>query len=367
VLRRVKERILPILRSAVDRLRHSRLWLTPGQHPTLDASLNVLVALIAFAGLIYVFAPVLGETLRVARSTDTAQAVGKILRWPGDTLNHAWSWYATIEFAPKDTTPVYPNAALLNPVVAGIGAALLIAAALSQAATAQRRHSQQTDTDRQRRITDTLLKATEQLGSDQLPVRLGGIYTLERLSLESDADYWAIMEILTAFVRVKAPWREDAGLFYTDAWVYQEDELQGANRQPAADISAVLTVIGRRKGIELKTLERPGWAINLSNCDLRGVNLFGMNFENIYLIGAHLERANLRSTSLRYAQCRNTHFGGARFRDTQLNRTHFEGAHLEEAKELTQAQLDQAQGDEKTSLPSGLIRPDHWSHKNPNG
>jgi hypothetical protein len=47
---------------------------------------------------------------------------------------------------------VYPHAALVNPVAAGIGAALLIAAALQQAATARRRHKEQTDADRQRRI-----------------------------------------------------------------------------------------------------------------------------------------------------------------------------------------------------------------------
>jgi hypothetical protein len=258
---------------------------------TLPTSISVVLLLfmlfIGASSFYYVTIPLFADP----------EAFHKIANWPVNTLNHAWSWYATKEFAPKDTTPVYPNAALLNPVVASAGAALLIAAALWQAATAQRRHSKQTDTDRQRRITESLLKATVQLGSDQLPVRLGGIYTLERLSLESDADYWTIMEILTAFIRVKAPWRGDSGLVYAEWDVYREDELRGAVRQLAADISAVLTVFGRRKGIELKTLERAGWVIDLSNCDLRGADLFGMNLENIVLIGAHLERANLRSTS----------------------------------------------------------------------
>src|SRR6478752_5395583 len=38
-----------------------------------------------------------------------------------------------------------------------------------------------TEADRQRRITDSFLKAVEQLGSDKMPVRVGGIYTLERI------------------------------------------------------------------------------------------------------------------------------------------------------------------------------------------
>jgi TRAP-type C4-dicarboxylate transport system permease small subunit len=64
----------------------------------------------------------------------------------------AWSWYSS-EAVSKDGTPVYPHATLVNPVVASIGAALLIVAALLQAATARRRHKEQTDADRQRRIS----------------------------------------------------------------------------------------------------------------------------------------------------------------------------------------------------------------------
>ena len=94
-------------------------------------------------------------------------------------LSSAWHWYAFAETGTNGVT-AYPHAGLANPVVAGIGAALLIGAALQQAATAQRRHKEQTDADRQRRITESFSKATEQLGSDKIEVRLGGIYTLVR-------------------------------------------------------------------------------------------------------------------------------------------------------------------------------------------
>ena len=69
------------------------------------------------------------------------------------------------------------------------------------AAVALVRHFAQTDADRQRRITESFSKAVEQLGSDKLEVRLGGIYSLERISKESPDDYWTVMESLTAFVR----------------------------------------------------------------------------------------------------------------------------------------------------------------------
>jgi hypothetical protein len=79
-------------------------------------------------------------------------------------------------------------------------------AALEQAKVAADRHNAQTDADLERRITESFAKAVEQLGSDKLATRLGGIYTLERLSRESEREYWPIMETLTAYVRENAPW-----------------------------------------------------------------------------------------------------------------------------------------------------------------
>ena len=109
--------------------------------------------------------------------------------WLWGWLSVAWDWYSA-EAVSKDGTPSYPHAGLVNPVVAGVGAALLIGAALQQAATARRRHKEQTDADRQRRITESYSKAVGQLASDKIAERLGGIYTLERISRESPDDYW---------------------------------------------------------------------------------------------------------------------------------------------------------------------------------
>ena len=76
-----------------------------------------------------------------------------------------------------------------------------LAAGLAIAGITLMRHFAQTEADRQRRITESFSKAIEQLGSDKLEVRLGGIYALERISQESPHDYWTVMENLTAFVR----------------------------------------------------------------------------------------------------------------------------------------------------------------------
>jgi len=57
-------------------------------------------------------------------------------------------------------------------------------------------------------ITERFTRAIEQLGSQEMAIRLGGIYALERIANDSDKDYWPIIETLTAYVRERAPWRE---------------------------------------------------------------------------------------------------------------------------------------------------------------
>jgi len=47
----------------------------------------------------------------------------------------------------------------------------------------------------------TFQSAIDQFENPNLEIKLGGIYTLERISTESDEDYWPIMEILKTYVR----------------------------------------------------------------------------------------------------------------------------------------------------------------------
>jgi hypothetical protein len=58
----------------------------------------------------------------------------------------------------------------------------------------------------QGQLTDRYTKAIEQLGSDKPDVRLGGIYALERIAKDSAYDRATIAEVLTAFIRGRAPW-----------------------------------------------------------------------------------------------------------------------------------------------------------------
>jgi len=229
----------------------------------------------------------------------------------------------------------------------------------------------------------------EQLAHKDTEFRLGGIYTLERISKESPDDYWTVMETLTAFVRERTRpeaerlekpleqrkaerahrlW-EEAGKpegrskeFWNKAVV-----LETFGEPPAADIAAVLTVI-RRRSEDPRELER---ALDfrkavLRQADLAEARLSGADFylahlEGAFLVGAHLEGAELSGAHL---ECAN--LSGARFKGAGLYGAHLEGAlliqaDLTAARDLSQAQIDSAFGDKATGLPEKRTRPPLWT------
>jgi uncharacterized protein YjbI with pentapeptide repeats len=101
-------------------------------------------------------------------------------------------------------------------IVLGAGGAvgLLLAARRQQTAErdlAEKRrdlvlkeHVQQhTETDAaERRITELYAKAVEQLGSDKAPVRLGGLYALERLAQTTSSQRTTVVNVLCAYLRM---------------------------------------------------------------------------------------------------------------------------------------------------------------------
>jgi hypothetical protein len=134
--------------------------------------------------------------------------------------------------------------------------------------------------------TDLFTRAIEQLGSKKLEVRLGGIYALERIARESEKDHGPIMEVLTAYVREKAPWTPEKAaeakkLSAELALGLKKPETKGVPEiKPATDIQAILTVLGRRSRTYGKGETQ---RLDLRQTDLRGADLHK----------AQLDRANL--------------------------------------------------------------------------
>lgn len=188
-------------------------------------------------------------------------------------------------------------------------------------------------------ITERFTRAIDQLGNKKIEIRLGGIYALERISKESDKDYWPIMEVLTAYVR------NHSGIDSSS-----NEKTQTIESVPS-DIQAILTVLGRRKynynNEESKRLNLSKIYLNgveLIETNLKGINFSSSNLEGANFEGAHLEEADLRyvhsncRTNLIFAHLEGANLRWAHFEGTYLNEANFEGANLDDT-DFTGARL----------------------------
>jgi hypothetical protein len=144
--------------------------------------------------------------------------------------------------------------------------------------------------NRQRQLTDRFASAIELLGHDRVEVRAGSAYALERIALDSGRDHPAIVLLLAAFIRERAPLALDRSL------ASSADERP----RPPADIQAAVSVLGRRKTSQ----DDARTEVRLSRTNLRGANLRAGHFEGVRLRSADLDHAHLEGATLVKAELR---------------------------------------------------------------
>ena len=190
---------------------------------------------------------------------------------------------------------------------------------------------------RRGQLTDRYTKAISQLASDQLTERLGGIYALEHLIVESERDHDTVVDVLAAFIRERAPMRPSGttplGPVGTE---HLAQSRPGTPAEPPTDVQAALTVLGRRP---IGRSERN--PIGLAGANLRGTNLFEARLRNANLSGALLQGATLDKADLRNANLSGAQLQGATFENTQLEAAILQEAQLQRAY-LVNAQLQAA-------------------------
>jgi uncharacterized protein YjbI with pentapeptide repeats len=206
------------------------------------------------------------------------------------------------------------------------------------------------------KITERYSKAIELLGSDNLAMRIGGIYALERIARDSQKDHWTVMEALCAFIRDESnkvattaqaaeqpPTSENGDKQATDS---KNDTEQPKLR---SDIQIALTVIGRRSWVDEE--KEQGLSLDLSGADLTGADLTGADLtgadlneadlSHAILIRATLYDAKLSEANLSGASLTGAYLSGAYLRKADLNKADLTEADLSRAN-LTEANLSEA-------------------------
>jgi uncharacterized protein YjbI with pentapeptide repeats len=251
-----------------------------------------------------------------------------------------------------------------------VGQALGGAAVLIGAVAAYLQFTQQQQASHDLLISNQVSKGFEQLASDKITERLGGIYALEGVMKTSDQYHQPVLEALCAFVR--------------------DSTLESVNDKAATDVQAALTVIGRRAegqgdvnlvgaslvnadlnhaNLRSAKLEHSDLTsanlmeanlahASLDDAHLDGALLLGANMLLVSLGGAHLTHTtlayvNLTGASLVFADLRGASLVLSHLGDTNLRNADLTDADMRDALNLTQEQLDQACGKPK-ALPPGL-------------
>lgn len=126
------------------------------------------------------------------------------------------------------------------------------------------------------------------------------------------------------------------------------------------DLSGLELSLGRRQFGPAQ-----GGPFDLSRADLSGAaleqaTLIEANLAGASLVEADLSHARMENADLRGANLSNANLDQADLKNARLDGATLCGARMRHARNLTQAQIDRAIGDEDTALPPGLAIPQAW-------
>jgi uncharacterized protein YjbI with pentapeptide repeats len=226
------------------------------------------------------------------------------------------------------------------------------------------------DSTRDGQVADRYSKAIDQLGSDKLDMRIGGVYALEGVARDSPPDHPAVMDVLSVFVQVRSRGRRSTP---------KSDEDQQSQQLNLPDVQAALTVIARRD------ISQDRYPVDLSYADLPNAELPGAQLRGAKLTWTVFEWADLGGADLGGAALANVNFTHARLSGADLSGAHAFGTTFDDAAlagtnltdvdlsavnirraDLTQAILTGVQLSPSTNLlgarvPADLPLPPNWT------
>ena len=274
---------------------------------------------------------------------------------------YSWKWLRTDSSNLESRSTTIRNVAL----VIGGGIAIGVAVWRGVVADRQARASQrQADTSQRGLLNDRYQKGVAVLGSEDLSVRLGGIYELLDLAEDEPKQYHVkVKRQLCAFVRHPAKDEDDE--------VRPPVIQQSIIKTVRADVQDALSAIGSATSYVGVVYEKnAGFRINLAAADLTGANLLGAFLSNsdlnradltganlvaavldeAYLLRANLSHADLNHVDLKHAKLVGANLAEANLSEVDLSGTdlayaNLTGAVFSKAKGLTQNQLDQTRAD----------------------
>jgi len=200
---------------------------------------------------------------------------------------------------------------------------------------------------------DRFSKAIGHFGDNKVHVILGGLYSLEKIAINSEHEHWSIQEIISSYIR----------FFTDDVNSSKAENIDGLG----ITVQAAISVICRRKWLDQE--KRRKVRINLRDSNLYQKDMRNGNLDDAILLGsslheadlraAHLKKANLRKAILIGAKLQKSDLRGADLRNANLSGSFLQDADLDGCEWKNQKNesviiLKNAKYNSTTVLPNGL-------------
>jgi Pentapeptide repeats (8 copies) len=220
-----------------------------------------------------------------------------------------------------------------------------------------------------KQVTGRFSKAIEHLGNEEaIEVRLGGIYALEQIAIDSAKYHWTIVEILSAFIREKRPLdsTEPVGIDVRAALIVmgrrnvRQDPSNNSINLRSVNLVDIEVLCANLPGIDFSKaiLIRSNLSGSILTCaNLNGANLSNAILSRADLHGAKLIDTDLSDTDLSHADLCQADLTNTDLSNVNLSRTLLLGADLSTSKNLTNDQLRVSITNEHTKLPDYLNMP----------
>ncbi|MGV9883809.1 pentapeptide repeat-containing protein [Streptomyces sp. NPDC003006] len=192
-------------------------------------------------------------------------------------------------------------------------------------------------------VTDRFSTAVDQLGSDKLETRIGGLHALWRIAEHSARDREAVISIQAAYLRTHLPWPPAAPRAPARDVPINDVvplEVRAADAQVALTGLGVLLLQPREQSwvnlgvTDLRRADCDGlWLheVNLDRSCMEAAGLYHANLTQASLVSVNLRHADLKTAILRRARCVLADLRGARLVEADLRDADFTEADLREA------------------------------------
>lgn len=176
---------------------------------------------------------------------------------------------------------------------AGGGAALLLAARRQR--TSELDLVQKDHDATERRVTELYGKAADQLGNDKAPVRLAGLYALERLAEDNTAHRQTIVNLVCAYLRMPFEPPVDAGGRTRPRDENRVQELEVRKAAQSMLVSHLRQGEGHWAGIDLNLTNATLVRLTMTHAEVRSATFAGARFVGLVTLrGSVFGKADFR-------------------------------------------------------------------------